>query len=181
MQPMSVDFLVYGVKQEIKDSAKLKTMKCGFICDNQAMDIKELCLDVLRFPDSPEIYYLIHAEFGESAMKKAGMPVEAYASKPPQTPDEFIAQCLGIQIRSKRPALADGPIIFEIPTVPDKYIGDLPDDIPEEIRNALGQLCVVDTVVKKGNHIEVNLMSFDRSKEYDRIFNDAGEFSSSAI
>ena len=67
-----------------------------------------------------------------------------------------------MQIRSRRPALAKAPIIFEIPSVPDKYIGELPEDVPEEIRNALGQLCVVDKIVKKGDHVEVDLMSFDR-------------------
>ena len=96
MQPMPVDFLAHGVTQEVKDPAKLKNMKCRFVCDGKAMDVKELCLDVVRFPDNPEIYYLIHAEFGEASGKKANVPVDAYANKPPQTPDDFITQCLGI-------------------------------------------------------------------------------------
>ena len=179
---MPVDFLIHGVREEVKDPNKLKGMKCGFVCDGKAMDIKELCLDVVRFPDDPEIYYIIHAEVQKAAAgKAANAPVDAYANKPPYTPDDFITQCIGIQIRSKRPALANSPVIFEISTVPDKYIGDLPEGMPEEMRNAIGQLCVIDTVVEKGNHIEVNLMSFDRSKEYEKIFNDAGEFSSMAV
>ena len=96
MQSMPVDFIAYGVKQEVKDPSRLKNMKCLFICDGKAMDIKELCLDVIRFPDSPEIYYLIHAELDEAAGKKASVPIDACASKLPQTPDDFIAQCIGI-------------------------------------------------------------------------------------
>ena len=182
MRPMPVDFLAHGVTQEVKDPNALKNMKFSFVCDGKTMDIKELCLDVIRFPESPEIYYVIHAELQPAAAGgKTGVPTDAYANKPPETPDDFVTQCIGLQIRSKRPALAKAPVIFEIPSVPDKYIGDLPEGVPEEIRNALGQLCVVDNVVKKDNHVEVRLMSFDREKEYENVFNGAGEFSSAEI
>ena len=88
---MPVDFLVHGVREEVKDPNALKAMKCGFICEGRAMNIKELCLDVVRFPDDPEIYYIIHAEMQKAAGKNANTPVDAYANKLPQTSDDFIA------------------------------------------------------------------------------------------
>ena len=146
------------------------------------MDISELCLDVIRFPNDPELYYVIHAEV-EASRKNGVKPIaDVEAREIPRTPDGFIGQCIGIQARSKRPTLAKAPVIFEIPSVPDARIADgLPDDVPEEIKNAIGTLCVVNMVQKRNNHVLVDLMSFDRSAEFNQIFNSAGEFSSEGV
>lgn len=171
--PMPVSYVVQGIAQELKkpDDA----MKFQFVCDGRAKDIEELALDVMRFPDSPDVFYFLHARLKDSD-KKVSPQKAAEAAEAPQTVGEFIMACEQIKAQSGRGGLLDKPAVFEIPSVPDKSIAAEIDDVPEEFKQALGQLCVVDYASPAKAHAKIELMGFDRFKELDKILN-GGEFS----
>ena len=171
--PMPVSYVVQGIAQELKkpDDA----MKFQFVCDGQAKDIKELALDVMRFPESPDVFYFLNVQLKDSG-RKAPAQKAAEAAEAPQTVGEFIAACEQIRAQSGRSGLLDKPAVFEIPSVPDRSVAAEIDDIPDEFRRSLGQLCVVDYASPAKAHAKIELMGFDRFKELDRILN-GGEFS----
>lgn len=150
-----------------------------FRCDGANRRLSYLALEVVRFPDSADVMHILRFRFGEADKSKESAPTvkSVEADSIPLGTDQFVEQCSVMARKSGNSSFRKRPMIFEIPSVMDKrFEGKLPEGLPDEVFAKLGTLCTVDVAVKKGQHAEVQLMSFDRVKEGMKILNEPGEF-----
>ena len=104
----------------------------------------------LELLDSDDPLYVITLETGEEVDVKASK--DASVSAPMNSDD--VQRCLrSLTSASGRPNLPKEPLFCHIPSVPSKYAED------DELAGAVGTTCVVDVVIKKNQHLELELMS----------------------
>ena len=102
-----------------------------------------------RIPDGQEALYIVTLEAGGGARIETSVDAEAEA--PSYSGD--MPRCLAALARaSKRPNIGKEPLYCHIPSASSRYIDD------EELAARAGTICVVDSVTKKGQHLELDLM-----------------------
>ena len=132
---------------------------------------KKIASARLELLDSDDPLYVITLETGEEVDVKATK--DASVAAPRNSND--VQRCLrGLASASGRPNLPKEPLFCHIPSVPSKYAGD------DELAGAVGTTCVVDVVIKKNQHLELELMSVSPD-EAQRMQFDPGEQSAEAI
>jgi len=125
----------------------------------------------LELLDSEDPLYVITLEPGSEVKIKAARDASVDA---PRNSDD-VQRCLRrLAGASGRVNLAKEPLFCHIPSVPSKYAGD------EELAGEIGTTCVVDTVTKKNQHLEIDLMSVSPA-EAEHMQLDPGEQSAEAV
>ena len=110
---------------------------------------KKIAAVRLELLDSDDPLYIITLETGEEVDIRAAKDASVAA---PRNSDD-VQRCLrSLASASGRSNLPKEPLFCHIPSVPSKYAGD------EELAGAVGTTCVVDVVVKKNQHLELELM-----------------------
>lgn len=104
----------------------------------------------LELLDSDDPLYVITLETGEEVDVKAAKDASVAA---PRNSDDMQRCLRSLTSVSSRPNLPKEPLFCHIPSVPSKYAGD------DELAGAVGTTCVVDVVIKKNQHLEIELMS----------------------
>ena len=137
--------------------------------DGPIKKIESVRLELL---DSDDPLYVITLETGAEADVKATKDANVAAPRN----SEDMQRCLQRLARaSGRTNLAKEPLFCHIPSVPSKYAAG-----NDELANAVGTLCVIDAVMKKNQHIELELMSVSPD-EMERMQFDPGEQSAESV
>lgn len=122
-------------------------MMVKFKNDESTYAVSAVRLELL---DSDDPVYIITIETG--AEVKAQVPRDAEVAAPRNSDD--VARCLArLASAARRPNLPKEPLYCHIPSVRNKYVDG------QDMANELGTTCVVDIVLKKEKHLELELMS----------------------
>lgn len=116
-------------------------------CDGETVLVKSARLEML---DENDPTYVITIETGEAVKAVTAKDAEVAA---PRNSDDFEKQLARLVRASRRPNLAKEPLLCHIPSVENRYAKDRVE------AQQVGTMCVVDIVLKKNEHLELELMS----------------------
>ena len=132
---------------------------------------KKITAARLELLDSDDPLYVITLETGEEVNVRTAKDASVAA---PRNSDD-VQRCLrALTSASGRPNLPKEPLFCHIPSMPSKYARD------EDLAGAVGTTCVVDVVIKKNQHLELELMSVSPNEAHQMQF-DPGEQSAETI
>lgn len=123
---------------------------------------KKIAAARLELLDSDDPLYIITLETGEEVDIRAAKDASVAA---PRNSDDMQRCLRGLASASGRPNLPKEPLFCHIPSVPSKYAGN------EELAGAVGTTCVVDVVVKKNQHLELELMCISPDEAHQMQLN----------
>jgi len=145
--PVSAAQFIKGMRIEARGKEN-QNIFIRFDAENRAKKIASIRLE--RLDDAEGHLYIITFESGEYMNIRASSDAETDA---PYNSEDIQAGLVRLSAASHRPNLSEEPLICHIPSIRNKYIQS------DEFADEVGLFCVVDVVQKKGDHLELELMS----------------------